>query len=59
MSTASESSRLVYTAQELLASGDYAEPLIANEVRCHGGFLEDGTYRSPRSRSDAGGPAGH
>ncbi len=54
MSTASESesSRLVYTAQELLASGDYAEPLIANEVRCHGGFLEDGTYRSPRSRSD-------
>ncbi len=52
MSTASESSHLVYTAQELLASGDYAELLIANEVRCHGGFLEDGTYRSPRSRSD-------
>ena len=55
MSTApeSESSRLVYTEQELLASGDYAEPLIAHEIRCHGGFLENGSYRSPRTRHRA------
>ena len=51
MSTAleSEPGRLVFSAEELLAGGDYAEPLIANEVRCHGGFLEDGSYRSPRT----------
>lgn len=50
MSTAleSEPGRLVFTTDELLASGDYAEPLIANEVRCHGGFTNDGSYRSPR-----------
>lgn len=38
-----------FTAEELLASGDYAEPLIANGVRCHGGFDADGLYRSPRT----------
>ncbi len=52
-----EPGRLVYTEQELLASGDYAEPLIANEIRCHGGFLEDGTYLSPRTQHRA--PAIH
>ncbi len=41
--------RLVYSEQELLASGGYAEPLIANGVRCHGGFDDDGRYRSPRA----------
>ncbi len=45
----SEPGRLVFSPEELLASRDYAEPLIANQVRCHGGFLEDGTYRSPRT----------
>ena len=40
--------KLVYTQAELLTSGDYAEPLIANGVRCHGGFDADGVYRSPR-----------
>ncbi len=51
MSVAMESDpdRLIYTAEELLTSGAYQEPLIANEVRCHGGFLEDGQYRSPRT----------
>nr|MCS5619653.1 hypothetical protein [Myxococcota bacterium] len=50
MSTASEAEpgRLVYTAEEILSGGAYAEPLIANEVRCHGGFTQDGDYRSPR-----------
>jgi hypothetical protein len=35
---------------ELLASHDYAEPLIAGGVRCHGGFTDDGTYVSPRTK---------
>ena len=41
--------RLSYSIHDLLADGAYAEPLIANGVRCHGGFGEDGTYRSPRT----------
>lgn len=43
-----EPGRLVYTAEEILSGGEYTEPLIANEVRCHGGFNADGRYRSPR-----------
>jgi hypothetical protein len=39
-----------YTADELLASHDYAEPLFAGGRRCHGGFVEDGTYVSPRTK---------
>ncbi len=39
-----------FTHTELLASHDYAEPLIANGVRCHGGFDADGHYISPRTR---------
>src|SRR5437763_15629378 len=38
-----------YTEQELLQSHPVAEPLIAGGVRCHGGFLDDGTYVSPRT----------
>jgi hypothetical protein len=41
--------RLVYSRDELLDSGSYAEPLIAGGVRCHGGFEADGRYRSPRT----------
>ena len=44
-----DTDRLIYTSEEILASGDYAEPLIANEIRCHGGFQADGLYRSPRT----------
>jgi len=40
---------LEYSREDLLASGPYAEPLVAGEVRCHGGFDEDGRYRSPRT----------
>lgn len=29
-----------YTPEELLARGSFYEPLIANGVRCHGGFDE-------------------
>jgi hypothetical protein len=39
-----------FTTDEMLASHDYAEPLVANGVPCHGGFDEDGTYVSPRTR---------
>jgi hypothetical protein len=39
-----------FTADELLTSHDYAEPLYADGVRCHGGFTEDGTYVSPRTK---------
>lgn len=39
-----------FSYDELLLSHDYAEPLVANGVRCHGGFDADGNYRSPRTR---------
>lgn len=39
-----------FTEDEILADHDYAEPLIANGIVCHGGFDEDGTYVSPRTR---------
>jgi len=52
MSVATEtaSERLTFTPQELLDSGSYEAPLIAGGVRCHGGFEQDGRYRSPRMR---------
>jgi hypothetical protein len=42
--------QVVYRPDELLASHDYAEPLYAGGVRCHGGFSADGTYVSPRTK---------
>ena len=40
--------RVVYSRKEILDSGPYAAPLLANGVRCHGGFSDSGDYRSPR-----------
>ena len=40
---------LTFTPEDLLSSGPVAEPLIANGMRCHGGFDADGLYRSPRT----------
>src|ERR1043166_715434 len=40
--------RVTYSGEELLLSVDYDEPLIANGVRCHGGFVGE-RYVSPRS----------
>jgi hypothetical protein len=40
--------RLEYSEEELLSSVAYDEPLVANGVRCHGGFVGD-IYRSPRT----------
>ena len=41
---------LEFSAEELLATDDIEEPLLAGGVRCHGGFLHDGTYVSPRTK---------
>lgn len=46
---ASHDPRRVYARDEILENGEYTEPLIANGVRCHGGFDADGVYRSPRT----------
>ena len=48
VSTEPTPERVQYSRDELLANGDYAEPLIAGDVRCHGGYDADGRYRSPR-----------
>lgn len=39
-----------YTPDELLADDPVAEPLVVGGVRCHGGFDDQGRYRSPRVR---------
>lgn len=43
--------QLSFTEDELLQSHDFAEPLIAGGVRCHGGFDEAGRYISPRTKN--------
>src|SRR3954466_11103873 len=43
--------QLDWTEQELLATHPVAEPLVAGGVRCHGGFNDDGTYVSPRTKN--------
>jgi hypothetical protein len=45
MSTA----QVEYTWSEILADPPIVEPLRAGGLECHGGFLEDGTYASPRT----------
>jgi hypothetical protein len=42
--------QLTWSEQELLATDPVVEPLIANGVRCHGGYTDDGTYVSPRTK---------
>lgn len=42
--------QVVFTEQELLLDHQVVEPLVAGGRRCHGGFAEDGTYVSPRTR---------
>ena len=39
-----------FSESELLADHDIVEPLIAQGVRCHGGFDEQGNYVSPRTK---------
>jgi hypothetical protein len=40
-----------FRSDELLADHEDLEPLVADGVVCHGGFDEDGTYVSPRTRN--------
>ena len=39
-----------FSESELLADHEIAEPLIAQGVRCHGGFDGEGNYLSPRTK---------
>jgi hypothetical protein len=43
--------QLEWTEEELLATHPVSEPLVAGGVRCHGGFADDGTYVSPRTKN--------
>jgi hypothetical protein len=43
--------QLTWSEVELLANDDVAEPLVAGGVRCHGGFVDDGRYVSPRAKN--------
>ncbi|HLF40443.1 MAG TPA: hypothetical protein VI854_03105 [Acidimicrobiia bacterium] len=42
--------QLEFTAAELLTDDPVVEPLVAGGLWCHGGFDDDGAYRSPRTR---------
>jgi hypothetical protein len=42
--------QLTWSEQELLATDDVEQPLIAGGVRCHGGYTDDGAYVSPRTK---------
>jgi hypothetical protein len=41
--------QLEFTPDELLADPPVVEPLRAGGILCHGGYLADGTYASPRT----------
>jgi hypothetical protein len=45
----STQAQLEYSREELLADPPYVEPLRVAGLTCHGGFLEDGSYASPRT----------
>lgn len=44
-----ETSKLVYSREELMRSHDYANPQVVAGRRLHGGFVPDGTYVPPRA----------
>lgn len=44
-------SQLEWTEAELLETHKVVEPLIADGVKCHGGFDDDGSYVSPRTKN--------
>ncbi len=41
--------QIEYTFDEILADHKFEEPLVIGDVKCHGGFDEDGTYVPPRT----------
>ena len=51
LDSASTTTQTEWTEQELLETHAVAEPLIVGGVRCHGGFDDDGTYVSPRTKN--------
>jgi hypothetical protein len=53
MTSTPATDQLEFTEAEILADHHFVEPLIAHGVRCHGGFDEDGTYVSPRTKHRA------
>src|SRR3954471_6859041 len=42
--------QLEFIEAELLSTHPVTEPLVAGGVRCHGGFTDDGSYVSPRTK---------
>lgn len=42
--------QLEYTTEEILATDRVDEAMVLEGVRCHGGFLSDGSYVTPRTR---------
>jgi len=42
--------QIEFTERELLMGHDVDAPLVAGGRRCHGGFLDDGSYVSPRTK---------
>ena len=42
--------KVFYTIDEIEAEHDYATPHVECGVKLHGGFAEDGSYLSPRTR---------
>jgi len=42
--------QLTWSEQELLATDDVVQPVIAGGVRCHGGYTDAGSYVSPRTK---------
>ena len=49
MSTDASTDQVTFDESELLASHQWAEPLVVAGLRCHGGLDDDGTYVSPRT----------
>jgi hypothetical protein len=43
--------QIEFTEEELLADHTVVEPLIVGGVRCHGGFDDQGSYVSPRTKN--------
>jgi hypothetical protein len=50
-SATTDTGQVTYDEHELLENHEYAEPLVAGGVVCHGGFDGDGNYVSPRTKN--------
>ena len=50
-SATTSTAQVTYDEHELLENHDYAQPLVAGGVVCHGGFDSEGNYLSPRTKT--------